>query len=80
MSANGAKEGVEKKEDSIVGLTGMVLGYVVGQTAGSPTDEKVKWTHLRPCDIAAHLKKEHQLTVSHGCIKRNIEKRWVYKA
>ena len=52
----------------------MVLGYVVGQTAGSPTDEKVKWTHLRPCDIAAHLKKEHQLTVSHGCIKRILKK------
>ena len=34
----------------------------------------MKWTHLRPCDIAAHLKKEHQVTVSHGCIKRVLKK------
>jgi len=46
---------------------------VACQTAGSPTDETVKWTHLRPCDIAAHLKKEHKITVPHGCIKRILK-------
>ncbi len=40
------------------------------RTAGSPTQEDVKWTDLRPCDIALHLRETHQVKVSHGCIKR----------
>ena len=43
------------------------------QTAGSPTDEAVKWTDLRPCDIALHLREEHREEVSHGCIKRILK-------
>ena len=51
-------------------MTGLVLDYVALHTAGSPTDEAVKWTHLRPCDIALHLSEVHELNISHGCIKR----------
>lgn len=40
------------------------------ETAGSPTDETVKWTHLRPRDIALHLHQTHQIEVSTGVIKR----------
>ena len=40
------------------------------ETAGSPTDESVKWTHLRPCDIALHLQQTAQIKVSRGVIKR----------
>lgn len=43
------------------------------QTAGSPTDEAVKWTDLRPCEIALHLREEHQTEVSYGCIKRILK-------
>lgn len=39
-------------------------------TAGSPTDETVKWTHLHPREIARHLYEQHHLTVSNGCVKR----------
>ena len=46
------------------------MSYVEKHTAGSPTDESVKWTHLRPVDIAIHLKQTHDIVVSHGCIKR----------
>jgi len=67
------QEVVEKKEDEIVELTPIILTYVESQTAGSPTDEKVKWTHLRPFDIATYLKNECQLNVSHGCIKRILK-------
>jgi hypothetical protein len=49
------------------------LGYVERQTAGSPTDEAVKWTDLRPCDIALHLREEYREEVSHGCIKRILK-------
>ena len=40
------------------------------ETAGSPTDATIKWTHLRPCDIALHLQKTYQVEVSNGCLKR----------
>ena len=43
------------------------------QTAGSPTDEAVKWTDLRPSDIALHLREEYREEVSHGCIKRILK-------
>ena len=39
-------------------------------TAGSPTDETVKWTHLRVCDIASHLQKSYQVAVETKCVKR----------
>lgn len=49
------------------------MNYISHQTAGSPTDKKVKWTSLRPIDIAKYLKEKHQLKVSHGCIKRILK-------
>jgi hypothetical protein len=51
-------------------LTIWILAFVEQNTAGSPTDESIKWTHLRPCDIALHLRQTYQVSVSHGCIKR----------
>jgi Rhodopirellula transposase DDE domain len=39
-------------------------------TAGSPTDETIKWTHLQPGDIALHLRQTYRVSVSHGCLKR----------
>jgi len=46
------------------------LEYVEQNTAGSPTDETVKWTHLRNCDIALHLEKSYQVEIETKCIKR----------
>ncbi len=54
-------------------MTTWILGYVEQHTAGSPTDETIKWTHLKPCDIALHLCQTYQVTVSHGCIKRVLQ-------
>ena len=48
----------------------MILAYVERNTAGSPTDATVKWTHLRYCDIALYLQKTHQIDVLSKCIKR----------
>lgn len=60
----------EKKEATIAELTDWILAYVDQNTAGSPTDEGVKWTHLRYCDIALHLEKSYQVEVEPKCIKR----------
>jgi hypothetical protein len=46
------------------------LEYVEQNTAGSPTDEQVKWTHLRYCDIAEYLEKSYQVEIKPKCIKR----------
>ena len=46
------------------------MSYVEQHTAGSPTDENVKWTHLQPREIAQYLHQTYQVQVSHGCIKR----------
>lgn len=62
-----------KKEEELAFLTRAVLDYVSDHTAGSPTDPLVKWTALSPRDIAAHLKDEHKVTISHGCIKRTLK-------
>jgi len=60
----------EKKEATRAELTSWILEYVEQNTAGSPTDETIKWTHLRYCDIALHLQKAHQEEVGTDCIKR----------
>ncbi|HEV8157809.1 MAG TPA: ISAzo13 family transposase [Pyrinomonadaceae bacterium] len=51
-------------------MTDWILEYVEENTAGSPTDERIKWTHLRDCDIALYLKQSYQVEVETVCIKR----------
>lgn len=60
----------EKKEATIAELTNWILEYVEQNTAGSPTDETIRWTHLRNCDIALHVEKNYQVEVEPKCIKR----------
>lgn len=60
----------EKKEATVEELTNWILEYVEQNTAGSPTDETVKWTHLRLCDIKLYLEKTHQVEAQTKCIKR----------
>lgn len=45
-----------------------ILNTVANHTAGSPTDEKVKWTDLHPREIAEIIKCEHKVSIYHGCI------------
>lgn len=54
-------------------MIGYILNFVLQHTAGSPTDTAVKWTALRPKDIANYLKEKHQITVSNNCIKRILK-------
>jgi len=65
--------GRKKKEDSISTLTEWVLSFVEAHTAGSPTDASVKWTALKPKEIAAHLRQTYQVHISNNCIKRILK-------
>lgn len=38
--------------------------------AGSPTDPSIKWTHLKPRQIADHYEQQWSETISTGTIKR----------
>ena len=51
-------------------MTAWILAYVEQHTAGSPTKEAVKWTHLRNCDIQVYLQKTYQVEVGTACSKR----------
>ena len=64
----------EKKEVELAELTTWILEYVEENTAGSPTDETVKWTHLRHCEIVSHLEKRYQAEVQTACVKRILHK------
>lgn len=70
---NDLLEAVEKKEDSIEQLSTWVLRYVEDHTAGSPTDPKVKWTPLKPKEIACYIKQTYQVAISNGCVKRILK-------
>ena len=51
-------------------MTTWILEYVEQNTAGSPTDATVKWTHLRHCEIVLYLEKTYQVEVQTECVKR----------
>jgi hypothetical protein len=61
--------GRKKKEWSVPPLTKWILAHVEAHTAGNPTNDAT-WTHLRPKDIALHLKTVHKTHASHTCIRR----------
>jgi len=63
----------EKKEESIIHLTEWILSYVSKNTAGSPTDDRVKWTHLRPADISRYIAANHKTQISNGQVKRILK-------
>ena len=70
IQGSGRRAADEKKEATIKELTGWILAYVEQNTAGSPTDERVKWTHLRNCDIVLHLERNYQVGITTECVKR----------
>ena len=73
IQGNVLREGVEKKEAQIEQLSDWVLRYVESHTAGSPTDPKVKWTALRPKDIALYIKQSYQVDLKIAWIKEIYE-------
>jgi len=62
------QEGGGKKEEELTFLTTLILDFVSQHTAGSPTDPAVKWTALRPLDIAINLNK----LLEHFCPRKLV--------
>lgn len=54
-------------------LTNYILGVIENHTAGSPTDEKIKWTDLRPSEIQSLLYENYKIQCSNQTIKRILK-------
>lgn len=65
--------GRKKKEELFKQLTQWILDYVETDTQGSPTNPNVKWTALKPRDIAAHIKTEYGIEIPNNCVKRILK-------
>jgi len=57
-----------------LGLEEKFLSLLELHTAGIPTDETVKWTHLKPSEIARLMTENHGIAMSHTYVKRLLKK------
>lgn len=64
------KAAVEKKENLIPDLSERILALIASDTAGSPTDTQVKWTHLKPAQISKLYEEKYKEKISNSAIKR----------
>lgn len=46
--------------------------FIEKHKAGSPTDASAYWIHLKPKEIAASLRQQEGIVVSHGLVKRTL--------
>ena len=63
-------EEVEKKS---LEIEKRILKIVALETAGSPTDTSLKWTHLKASDISKKYQKKFKDKLSNGTIKRILK-------
>lgn len=56
-----------------VDLKTQILSILQSHTAGSPVDEKVKWTHLTPQEIAQRYEELHGERISKKVVKRILK-------
>ena len=54
-------------------LAADILSIVESHTAGSPVDEKVKWTYLKPQEIAQEYEEKHGERISKKVVKRILK-------
>ena len=72
-AVKGRPAGVEKKELSSPNLAARLLSLIEQETAGSPVNPELKWTHLKPREIAARYAARYGETVSNGTVKRILK-------
>lgn len=70
IAGNDQLEEGEKKEQSTPDLGQRLEQIIATNQAGSPTDPSVKWTHLKPSDIAKQYEQKWSEPISKGTVKR----------
>lgn len=66
--------GRKKAIEDIEGLESAFLRVIENHTAGSPTDESIKWTHLTRQQIADLLSSEEGINISVTVVDQLLEK------
>ena len=72
--------GVIKGEPAVAGKnfahdahhSDLLEAFINRHKAGSPTDAKCYWTHLKPKELACLFKAEQGIEISHGMVKRKL--------
>lgn len=62
----------EKNFVHLPNVLSLLIAFIEGHQAGSPTDSSLYWIHLKPREIADRFKQEHGITISHGMVKRQL--------
>jgi Rhodopirellula transposase DDE domain len=70
---NGKPVAVEKKELSEPDLVNRLLSLIGSHTAGSAVDPAIKWTHLKPREIAVLYQTTYRGRISNGTVKRILK-------
>lgn len=55
-------------------MDAIFLEFLSNHTAGSPTDESIKWTHLHPKQIAKKLKQDYGINLGKKTVRRLLRK------
>ncbi len=55
-------------------VSALLEAFIESHKAGSPTDAQVYWIHLKPKQIAQGFYQEQKIVVSHGVVKRTLER------
>lgn len=61
-------------EETYANIDEYFLLVLEHHTAGDPMDESIRWTNLKPLDIAARLAEDHQIDVSEPVIRQLLDK------
>ena len=72
--ATESRRGCKKKEEILVALEARIEEIISLNQAGSPTDPKVKWTHMKPSDIGKAYELKWSEKLSNHRIKRLLKK------
>ena len=66
--------GRKRYDEKYPGIDEMFLDVLKYHTAGDPMDEKVRWTNLKPWQIAKLLEDEYEIQVSLNVIRKLLKK------
>jgi hypothetical protein len=51
----------------------LLSAFITEHRAGSPTDERIYWIHLKPREIAQGFSERHDILISNGLVKRHLQ-------
>jgi Rhodopirellula transposase DDE domain len=73
QQANSGASGVDEKNfDLHPDVVELLKTFIKAHQAGSPTDERIYWIHLKPKELASCFTQEYNIVISKGMVKRQL--------